>query len=96
LVSSCVLVEREPLFASERKTVVGAFRGDKEAQREIDAWLHDLSQPMTVLLCLLEHGSELEGSDELKQMLALSVETAEKLRVIVSKMQSIVQTQRGK
>jgi hypothetical protein len=62
--------------------------------RSMEAGLHDLSQPMTALLCLLEYGSSLEASDEMKQVMSWSTDAMERLRVSVIAMQQSVQDER--
>jgi hypothetical protein len=59
--------------------------------QRMEAGIHDLSQPMTALLCLLEYGSSLEASDEMKQVMGWSTDAIERLRVTVIAMQQSVQ-----
>jgi hypothetical protein len=59
--------------------------------QRMEAGLHDLSQPMTALLCLLEYGSSLEASDEMKQVMSWSTDAIDRLRVTVIAMQQSVQ-----
>ena len=51
--------------------------------------LHELSQPMTVLLCTLEYGGSLESVAEVKEMLTVSQEACDRLRKIVVSMQAL-------
>jgi len=59
--------------------------------RSMELGLHELSQPMTALLCLLEYGASLEASDEMKQVMTWSRDAIERLRVTVKAMQEKVQ-----
>jgi len=59
--------------------------------QKMEDGLHELSQPMTALLCLLEYGSSLEASDEMKQVMSWSTDAMERLRVTVIAMQQQVQ-----
>ena len=49
--------------------------------------LHEMSQPMTVLLCILDYGVCLETVEELKQTLTMSQEQCERLQKSVLGMQ---------
>jgi len=49
--------------------------------------LHDMSQPMTVLLCALEYAGGLEASPEMKEMIAASSEACARLSASVRAMQ---------
>lgn len=62
-----------------------------ELLRKMDTGLHELSQPMTALMCLLEYGASLEASDEMRQVMTWSTEAIERLRVTVIAMQATVQ-----
>jgi len=58
--------------------------------RELNESLHEASQPMTVLLCTLEYGGSLDSMEEMRQMIALSQEACERLRITVQRMQARV------
>jgi hypothetical protein len=83
---------REP--TGEQARVESASEAGEPADgflKRMEAGLHDLSQPMTALLCLLEYGSSLEASDEMKQVMSWSTDAMERLRVTVIAMQQQVQ-----
>lgn len=72
-----------------RNGTAGAPAG--ELLRNMSIGLHDLSQPVTTLLCLLEYGSGLEASDEVKQVMGTCMDATERLRVTVVAMQRTIQ-----
>jgi len=58
--------------------------------RELNGCLHELSQPMTVLLCTLDYGVGLESLTEMRETMAISQEACERLRLGVVAMQAQV------
>lgn len=67
-------------------------QGESSAQvaallRNLNVSLHDLSQPLTVLLCTLEYGAGLESLSEMKEAIEISQEACERLRRTVVAMQ---------
>jgi hypothetical protein len=70
-------------------------RGDGNALaaaflHELNGSLHELSQPMTVLLCTLEYGAALDSLQEMRETMMISQEACERLRRAVVAMQSQV------
>lgn len=53
---------------------------DAALLRELNGSLHELSQPITVLLCTLEFGADLDSVDEIKQLLRVALEQSRRLR----------------
>ena len=53
----------------------------------LSACLHEMSQPMTVLLCALEYGGRMQSAAEMKEVLALAQEASERLGKTVVAMQ---------
>jgi hypothetical protein len=58
--------------------------------QSLNGSLHELSQPMTVLLCTLEYGASLDSLKEMKETMAISQEACERLRQTIVAMQSRV------
>jgi hypothetical protein len=81
------------LVAPYERIAVAPNAGDSPEGllRSMEVGLHEMSQPMTALLCLLEYGSSLEVSDEMKQVMTWSTDAIERLRVTVIAMQQRVQ-----
>lgn len=69
--------------------------GGPEFVQAMNMRLHDLSQPITVLLCTLDYSGSLDSVVEMKQMLTLSQEACERLRKIVVAMQIQVREAMG-
>lgn len=61
-----------------------------ESLQAISASLHELCQPLTVLLYALECGGSRESVVEMKEMFVLSQESCERLRKTVVEMQQQV------
>jgi hypothetical protein len=66
-----------------------AVSGASEAKllSGLGAALHEMSQPMTVLLCALEYASGLESSAEMREMIGAGVEACARLSATVRSMQ---------
>jgi hypothetical protein len=69
---------------------VGGGACDLALLRELNGCLHELSQPMTVLLCTLDYGVGLESLTEMRETMAISQEACERLRRGVAAMQAQV------
>jgi len=55
--------------------------------QSLNGSLHELSQPMTVLLCTLDYGASLDSLKEMKETMAISQEACERLRQTIVAMQ---------
>jgi anti-sigma factor ChrR (cupin superfamily) len=64
--------------------------GDGKRIRELNAQLHAMSQPMTVLLCAMEYAAGLDSVQEMKETVRVSQEACERLRKNVTTMQAMV------
>jgi len=58
--------------------------------QSLNGSLHELSQPMTVLLCTLDYGASLDSLKEMKETMAISQEACERLRQTIVAMQTRV------
>jgi signal transduction histidine kinase len=64
---------------------------EMELAQQLNASLHELSQPLTALLCLLELGSCSSTVSELERGMSAALEECNRLRKTVHEMQSYVQ-----
>ena len=55
---------------------------------QLDRALHDLSQPMTVLLCTLEYGAELNSVEEMREAMRSALRECERLRTLMTAMRT--------
>ncbi len=69
-----------------------AVSGASEAKllSGLGAALHEMSQPMTVLLCAMEYAAGLDSVQEMKETVRVSQEACERLRKNVTTMQAMV------
>ncbi len=70
-------------------------KSNEKLLRELNEYLHEMSQPMTVLLCAMEYGAGLDSMQELKEMMRISQDACDRLRKNVSAMQSAVREEIG-
>lgn len=54
---------------------------------QLSVALHDLAQPMTVLLCTLEYAAEIESLEEIRVAIQSALRECERLRVWMLSMQ---------
>lgn len=54
---------------------------------QLSAALHDLAQPMTVLLCTLEYAIELDSLDEMRTAIRSALRECERLRMWMTRLQ---------
>lgn len=62
-----------------------------ELVRQMNASLHELSQPLTVLLCALQAGADLDSVEELRLVIDGALEECRRLQETVQVMQMQVQ-----
>ncbi len=55
--------------------------------QQVNASLHELSQPLTVLLCALELGAGIDTMDELKQVMSGALDQCRRLQETVHTLQ---------
>jgi hypothetical protein len=68
-----------------------AANSDKtELLKLFDGRLHELSQPLTVLLCTLEHGRDLDTVTEMRPVVTGALRECERLRKTIAKMREDV------
>lgn len=58
---------------------------------QITEALHELSQPLTVLLCSLDHGLSLDSPEEMKQAMRSALDASDRMRDTVRTMQCLLQ-----
>jgi hypothetical protein len=58
--------------------------------RQLDVALHEMSQPITVLLCSLEFGADLESVSEMESVMRAALLECERLRRTVVQLQDRV------
>lgn len=63
--------------------------------REVRADLHELSQPLTVLLCTLEYGMDLTTVAEMRSIMAAAVLECERMKTIVSSLRDKLPLEKG-
>jgi len=80
---------REPEPAHQA-SVGGGSAGAATLLQSLNGSLHELSQPMTVLLCTLDYGASLDSLKEMKETMAISQEACERLRQTIVAMQTRV------
>lgn len=62
----------------------------ESALREMNERLHELCQPMTVLLCTLELSAELDSMEEIGDATRVARDACERLRQTVAAMQALM------
>jgi hypothetical protein len=63
--------------------------------RRLDAVVHELSQPVTVLLCTLEYGADLNSAAEMEAIMRAALLECERLRRTMIALQDLVRLAEG-